>query len=324
MTDDRFARRLPALMDELAGHDDLYVEDILGLTTRMRQRSPWTFPRKWLPLIGPRRDRRTSTVARLAIVGVAVVIATAVGLNLMPRTGSSGPGAPSPSPSPSPSALASPPASPSPTALAYTWPTRLAPGSYSTSLIWSPDLVFSFTVPEGWDSRDIEIIKGNRMALQFYVIENLVADVCGEELANPPVDRWPEAIATALSNLVSVKSGPMPVTVGDRSGTYLEYTVGPELGCAPTDFRLMKLPAGICGVGCGGIGSLYKGLEFGEVPEHNRVWILVVGRGHAVIDALWTPEATAADLTELQAVIDSVRLDTPNATPPPVPASIEP
>jgi hypothetical protein len=42
------------------------------------------------------------------------------------------------------------------------------------------------------------------------------------------------------------------------------------------------------------------------------------------MNAVWTPDATAADLAELESVIDSVRLDTPNATPPPQPAPSEP
>ena len=114
------------------------------------------------------------------------------------------------------------------------------------------------------------------------------------------------------------------MTVGERSGTYLEFSVGPDLGCPASDVRLIKLPVGVCGDGCGGLGPPWKGLEFGGPQEHNRMWILDVGRGNAVINAVWTPEATPADLAELQAVIDSARLDTPNATPAPQPASLEP
>ncbi len=273
--------------------------------------------------IGSWRQPHMTSIARVAIAAAAVVIVTLVLVNLT-RSGSSGPGAPSLSPSPSPSSEPSPSLSTPTGPPAYAWPQRLAAGTYVTSLIWGPDLVFRFTVPEGWDSRDIEVIKGDRMALQFYVIENLVADTCSETLAEPPVGTSPDGIAAGLAKLVSISDGPRPVTVGDRSGTYVEFTVGPELGCAPSEFRLMKLAPGSCGAGCGGLGPPFKGLESSTTTEHNRLWIFSVGRGHVIMNAIWTPDATPVDLAELQAVIDSAQFETPNATPPPQPASLEP
>ena len=216
----------------------------------------------------------------------------------------------SPAASPSPSSIASPPA--------YAWPRTLAAGSYATSFIWSEELVFHFTVPDGWESRDVNIVKGGRMSVQFYLVENVVIDPCAPALQDPPIEPGVEELATALSELVTLDAGPTEIQVGGRGGTYLEFTVGPDFGCAPEDFRLMKLQPGVCREGCGGLGPPWKGLEFGGAEEHNRLWIIGVGqRGHVVINAVSTPEATEADLAELQAVIDSARLETPNATPPP-------
>jgi hypothetical protein len=130
-------------------------------------------------------------------------------------------------PSPAPSA------SPSASATAYRWPGHLAAGNYATSLSWDPSLVFRFTVPDGWESRDVNILKGRSMTVKFLAISNVVTDSC---------------------------------------------------------------------------------------REHNRLWIMDVGRRIVLINAAWTDAASAADLSELQAVIDSVSLDTPLATPPPTPA----
>jgi Tol biopolymer transport system component len=48
MTDDRFSPRLPELMQELAGGDEGYIDDILAKTARTRQRPAWTFAAHWL------------------------------------------------------------------------------------------------------------------------------------------------------------------------------------------------------------------------------------------------------------------------------------
>ncbi|HEX5824391.1 MAG TPA: hypothetical protein VFY18_08050 [Candidatus Limnocylindrales bacterium] len=275
-------------------------------------------------VVGPWREPRMSTVARVAIAAAAVLVAAIVGFRLAPSSNVVSPGPSSPTPTASPSTSPRPSASASAGPLAYAWPRTLAPGSYSTSLSWDPFYVFRFTVPKGWESRDIEIIKSDRMALQFYFVDNVVVDTCTETLKNPPIEKFPGAVSTALSKLVKLTAGPRTTTVGDREGTYVEFTVGPDFGCAPSEFRLFKLRPGTCGEGCGGLGPPWKGLEFGGVQEHNRMWILTVGRGHVVINAVWTSKATAADLAELQEVIDSMRADTPNATEPPHPESISP
>ena len=290
-------------------------------------------------VIGPWSAARLSGAGRLAVAAAAVVVATVFGTSLL-RPGVVVPGGQSSatpsasrvagsssSSSPSPSATG-PDLAPSPSPdggpLAYSWPRVLDPGTYRTGFAWGPDLVWTFSVSEGWQSRDIGMIKGNRMAVDFYVVDNLVADTCSQRLATPPTSRSVDGISSGLAKLVKVSAGPTAITFGDRSGKYLAFSIGPAVGCAPGEFRLLKLGAEVCGAGCGGLGSPWKGFEFGGVRENHRMWILTVGRGSVVIDALWSPDATPADLAELQAVIDSIAFETPNATQPPVPASLGP
>jgi hypothetical protein len=55
------------------------------------------------------------------------------------------------------------------------------------------------------------------------------------------------------------------------------------------------------------------------------VWILDVDGIRYVISALWSAAATPADLTELQAVIDSIRIDrvrAPSSSAPPQPSAL--
>ena len=51
MTDDRFARRLADLMNDLAANDEQYVEDVLARTAHTRQRPAWAFPSRWIPAL---------------------------------------------------------------------------------------------------------------------------------------------------------------------------------------------------------------------------------------------------------------------------------
>ena len=273
-------------------------------------------------VIGPWRVPVMPTFARLAIAAAAVVIVGVVGISVV-----NGPGVGSTSP-PSPSATLTPNSSPSaePSLPAYRWPAPLAAGTYTTSLVWDPAFQFTFTVPDGWDARDINVLKGNRMSVQFLVIDNIVTDTCSEELRDPPIGSSPEELASAMSELVTVEAAAVPAMFSDgRDATYLEYSVGPDLGCDWTQFRLLRLRDFICepARGCGGIGEPWSGAEFGNVLEHNRSWIMNVGRSLVLVGAEWTDEATPADLDELQAVIDSVSLATPLATPAPQPAPAE-
>ena len=52
MPSDRFDRRLPAILDEIAQpRTPDYFDDLLGLTARTRQRPAWSLPERWLPMV---------------------------------------------------------------------------------------------------------------------------------------------------------------------------------------------------------------------------------------------------------------------------------
>lgn len=271
-------------------------------------------------VVGPWRVPVMPTIARLGLAAAAVVLVGIIGINLVRGPGVGGTTSPSPSPSVSPP----PSESLAPSLPAYRWPAPLAAGTYTTSLVWDPAFQFTFTVPDGWEARDINILKGDRMSVQFLVVDNIVTDTCSEELRDPPIGSSAEELATALSELVTVDAAPVPAAFSDgRDATYLEYTVGPDLGCDASQFRLLRLRDFSCDVGrgCGGVGPQWVGAEFGNVAEHNRSWIMNVGRSLLLVGAEWTDDASQADLDELQAVIESVSLATPLATPAPQPAS---
>jgi hypothetical protein len=285
-------------------------------------------------VIGPWKSPRLTILSRAVIGVAAVIIFATIGVLLLRGPALTGPGglqpssAPPPSPAVSPSVGASPSVIVAPSAspdgaLLYRWPGPLAAGRYATSLSWDPSLVFGFVVGDGWDGSDIGVVKGERMAVLFYPVRAVTTNACKRTpLTEAPFS--PASFVTALKKVVTITAGPRADTVDSRTATYVEFAAGPPVGCAATEFALFEMATQTCGEGCGGLGGVWNGLEFGGVKEHHRLWIMDVGRRMVVVDAKWTDAATTADLSELQAVVDSVYLETPLATQPPVPASITP
>jgi hypothetical protein len=273
-------------------------------TRRTRQRT----------VLGPWRNRPMSNLSR-ALVGAAAVVLAVVGLALVrgPAPGPSSVGAPSSSP---PAAI-SPSTVPSASLSAgvYSWVRSLGAGTYSTSFSWDPLYQFTFTVGDGWTARDTNIDKADRMAVAFYPIRDVVTNACGRALPATSAATSASNLVTALRELVTIDTGPLAQTIGSRAATYVEFVPPQGASCGAEAMTLFQLPDPTCPPGiCSGVGEPWIGFEFGTDTQHNRLWLMDVGRRVVAIHAAWTDEATPAELAELQAVIDSVRLDTPLAT----------
>ena len=275
--------------------------------------------------IGPWRTR-PMTLPRAIVAAAAVLVTAVVGLTLFPRAPSSGPGATGATPSAaSASASASAAASAgsasgsSSTASppVYRWPADLAAGTYATSFIWDDSLVFRFTVPAGWNALDINVFKNDRISLVFFPIVGVAGPTCASPApSNPPV-LTPDSVLTALDKLVDFDGAAVDAAVGDRPARYVTFDATSPVGCADVLFRL---PEPICRpTVCGSLGPSTFGLELGAgVTHHERLWLMTVGRRVVAMNAIWSDAATPAELAELQSIIDSVRLETPLATPAPV------
>jgi hypothetical protein len=203
----------------------------------------------------------------------------------------------------------------------YRWPGPLGAGTYDTNLAWDEGLRFHFTVGEGWDAADINIARSNRVGLWFFPIVNVASDICSRSMPQRPAIT-PEVVLTALRKLVTFDSAPIAATIGGRPAQYVEFTVTSPLRCTADEATLFELPALTCPPGrCSGVGPPFMGAEFGSAPHHERLWLMSVGRRVIAVSAQWTDGATSAELSALQDVIDSFRLDTPLATQAPQPSS---
>jgi hypothetical protein len=202
--------------------------------------------------------------------------------------------------------------------LAYTWPGPMGAGTYATRLVWDAPVELTFTVPDGWESRDTEIIKdpvsrsgevgGSRgMSVMALPIGNVYADPCGHALHDPPVGYSVDEVASALASLPGVTaSAPTPAELGGYSGTYLELSVPDSIPCASKDFFMWDAEEGSIPTYPTAPTGGSTGFS-AERPNH-RIWILDIDGLPYLVDAMSAADATPEDLAELQAVLDSIRI----------------
>jgi hypothetical protein len=320
MTTDRELQRLLDrwLEDGPIEVADRVIDDIADRIEQVPQRPAWRL-RSWRTT---RMKLQSGLAAAAAIVLVAAVVAVA-GFRFGPSTGGGAasvtpPAGASGSPRPSTAAPGS-----------YIWPVELAAGTYTTSLAWDLPYEITFTVPAGWSSRDIEVIKDplrvdekggpGGVAVSFTLAENVMADPCGVDVRTPPVGPSAMDLATALAALPGFTATTPETVEFDRvtRGVYLELRVNPAaLACTAPDIHLWTLDPDRFRTDRGPTGGAIWGAE----QPLNRIWILDVEGTRLVIDAVSALDATPATLAELQAVVDSVRFERPGQTPPPEPA----
>lgn len=254
------------------------------------------------------RDWRASpmTPSKIAASFAAVLVIAIVGVAVI-RPGVSGVGGPS-------TALPSEPApttdGPPPSTLDYTWPGPLNAGTYTTRLIWDIPFELRFTVPDGWQARDVEVLR-HELAVAFHRAGNTFADPCGRVAMDPPTGPTVDDLADALAALPEFDATePIPVRAGDLAdGRYLELEVRDDAVCRMPG--MWEDPPDSYN-GEGPVGPPWWAAEMPNM----RMWILDVDGVRLVVSVLWSDSATPADLDELAAVVDSVRIVP--ATGPPV------
>lgn len=314
MTHDRDIERLldAWFSDGPTQTPDRVIDAVADRIDRQRQRPAWR--------LHPWRDIHMNGNLRVGTAAAAVILVAVVGFTVMRPSSPGVGGGPSPTASPSPSPTASSTSS-SASPPAYMWPTTLSAGTYTTPFIWDVPFAVTFTVPDGWQSRDVEVFRGP-IAVSFDVVDNVYADPCARMLQNPPVGTSVDALAESLSTLPGLEAtAPTAVTIAGRTGKYLEYTVRPDISCAPGEFYIYHLDESLVRRDRGPWGGPDLAAQDGRVLA--RVWILDLDGTRYVMMATSSAEASPADLSELQGVIDSIRIDrvrAPSTTTAPQPS----
>lgn len=236
-------------------------------------RPPWRFS----PMYAPLR-------AAVAVLIAAVVIGGGIYL-LGPRERGTGVSiTPSPAPAASPAPLIDGP---------------LAPGRY----VYAGDGVrVILTVPEGWEGGEFSVSEAPARELPdganvgFRQPSTVFTDPCAPERGATTVGSTVDDLVDALADLPNVtNSAQAEVSISGFSGTHHTFVVD---------------TAGIdCVMALYGQGSFIRAAENGQ---HQDLWILDVDGTRLVIDAATYPRTTAADRAELQAIVDSLLIETTN------------
>jgi hypothetical protein len=243
-------------------------------------------------VIGPWREPRMSTIARLAIALAAVLLLAVAGAYVGSRRSDQ---------------VAVPPVPPTvaptpvPTPLVYDWPAPLAAGTYTTNLVWRLESTMSFTVPAGWEGRDIEIRKDPVMLIGFSPIKAVYADAC-QKTALDPLGDGIGGVIDAVSAIPGVHATPaVPVSFAGLPARTFAMTIDDAIGCSLESAMLWSGdPERVSA------GKPFAGPDWPASYPNHKVWIVGLGSVRWAIDAAWADTATTADRAELQAIVDSI------------------
>jgi hypothetical protein len=247
--------------------------------------------RAWLPA---RRFADMNTYAKLAIVAAAVVVVAVVGIQLLPRAGTSA-GQPTATPLPTASPTPEPSLSPLTTG-------SLAPGRYA--LAWSGPPT-SLEVPAGWTGSPTTVVKQKDLADVGWggtsgPVTKVYSDACRSTGVLEPVDGTLQGLVDALDAQVGTDATITDVTLGGHPAKRVELAPSPgvaSLVCRTGDKGLLQIWTGPTD---SDHYALYPGARA-------VVHALEIGGKLVIFNGVIGPQASASDLSELEAVIASTR-----------------
>lgn len=277
-------------------------EDAAGVLTRVYDQLDTTKQRR-APLRVPWRVPAMTTPLRVAAATAVVLVAGVAGVRVFAP--SDGAGAPPGGPPASPTATASPSPEATPQALPEG---SLDPGTYVMTA--TPASVV-FTVPaDGWisESNATQISKNvndDRRALSIrpQIVTHVYGDACKDGGTLSPVGPTADDLVNALLEQRSLDaSAPREVEIGGYPARRLDLSIPPDLATEE----------------CGHPGLIrvwadaaeddffaFRVENFGSA----RVYVVDVDGEPMAITANHGDEASASEITELDAILDSIRIE---------------
>jgi len=260
-----------------------------------------------------------SNLTRVAVVAAAVVAVVIGTIRLLPVATVPGATAPSPTPGVTSSPTSTPTPMPTPRP-AFVPPGALEPGTYlydgaAGTYLSNPATFFTVTVPAGWGSfREVSIWKhaneAGEVDFEAWDVTHVFTDACQWDEINgmPPAGATAAELATQLANQKARVASPITdVVVDGVAAKRIEFTNDPSIDvtkCTSGGIRLWP-----------GAGPDLHGGECCFTKQTvQQLTILDRDGHHLVIVAAHQPAATAADLAELNAVVESIRWTSPGAS----------
>jgi hypothetical protein len=285
--DERISRWLEAeAPDRLP---DRVLQATFERTRKTRQQGGWHV------LLG-RFHMTRSVIALSGAAFVVVVAAVALTLNYANQPGVGGLAAPSPSPTPSPIV------SPQPTLARMPGSGSIQAGTYRMSDGKSSIRV---TIPQGWVSIEGTDIRKNRdqpneVTFELYSADiNVYPNACATERRGPRTGPTADDLLAALrAQENSDVSEPAVITIGGHPGMRLEVSVPEGLDVASCTLETLRIWS----------DADDDYLTAGPPSYVTPVYIVETSSGRIVFRTGQEPEATAADLAELQGILDSIQI----------------
>ena len=242
-----------------------------------------------------------NNTAKLAMGVAAALVVALLGIRFLVPAGPSI-GGPADSPAPTPTLTPAPAAVELPNVSG-----AVSPGTYFVDNPSETPVRFTMAVPAGWETIEggfLGKIADQRfyVSLSAWVVDQVYTDPCqwvGAEL-DPPLGPTVDDLATALSRQVGRDAtAPTEVMLGGYPGKAVELSVPDDFDvttCDNEEFRMWR-----------GLGSA-GGYNYGP-GQRDTIYILDVDGERFVLQALYTPVASEADVAELQAIVDSIRIE---------------
>ncbi|WP_062516430.1 hypothetical protein [Demequina gelatinilytica] len=170
-----------------------------------------------------------------------------------------------------------------------------------------PDLLV--TVPAGWASGDGWALGKESVAILLWNVDEVFRDPCRwEGTAYDPGDSVDELAAALKEVPLRDPSDPVPTEIDGRTGVYLEWSVPEDIAYDGEGFPDCDAKPGEPHdfVSWTGIGK--PSVRYHQGPgQVDRLWIIDADGQRLVIDAFSMPEATDADIAEIEAIVGSMR-----------------
>ena len=241
-----------------------------------------------------RRLPQMNTTAKLTLAAAAVLVVAFLGMRFMLSGQNVGSEGPTPTPTPTPSSLDG------------ANDDALAAGTYVTSPFPAYPMRFTITFPAGWRAfnefafipdvgRSSDAPDG--MAFGLFQIDGLYSDPCfAEGVSDVEVGTTVDDLAAALAEQTAYEvTRTSDVTLAGYAGKRVDLALPSDFGtssCGHEDF------------------VLWPGSPYAQGPGNLwHLWILDVDGMRVVIQSMDYAETPADQQAELQAIVDSIRIE---------------
>ena len=269
--------------DEYESADRVLDVVLDRLDTTPQRRSTW-----W----PARRFPEMNTMAKLGIAAAAVVVAALLGFNYLVAPNVGGPGLGDPTPTPSPTAEAT---------ILRTG--TVPPGRHFIGAGRFTPLRLDFTVPAGWVAGDAGAVGKNagdpaEVGLAAFIVTDVYADACDSEGTLTEIGPAADDLVAALTSQRNVEiTGPTDVTVGGYQGKRVDVAIPADLDVATCRHGVLIQ-----------IWANPAETDFFALPVDysGSVYVIDVDAERVVLAVNIGPDASAADLAEIEAMMASM------------------